>query len=107
MESCDIYIKGMRYEDYSWVENPDDNGFTSLLDAINAWRHDGVIGNGDVEIYEFVGGKWGDEEQFYQTIAPFVEDGGTIEVRGEDGEHWRYLYKDGKMIEQHAVVSWE
>ena len=47
----------------------------------------------------------------FAVIAPFVlQEAGNeaiIECRGEDGNHWRYLFKDGGMVEQSAKASWE
>jgi hypothetical protein len=36
-----------------------------------------------------------------------VEDDASIEIRGEDGHQWRYLFEAGKYSEQTARVSWE
>jgi len=93
---------------YSWVNNPDGEGFKTLLDAIGSWRYQAEQkDNGDIEILYFNGGKWGDDEQFYTVIAPFVMDNAFIECRGEDNAMWRYEFENGKMKEQNAVISWK
>lgn len=47
--------------------------------------------------------KIGSEELFIEALAAFVADGSFICWRGEDGDEWRHLIKDGKMITQHAL----
>jgi hypothetical protein len=55
----------------------------------------------------FSGEKWGDDEILYTAISPFVEDGAAIEIHGEDGRQWRYLFEAGKYSKQIARISWE
>lgn len=47
----------------------------------------------------------GCELQLYNSMAEFVDDG-YIEYLGEDGERWRYVFKDGKCEEVYPKVSW-
>jgi len=98
---------------YSWVDNPKDGeGFKDIRDAFTAWRYEPIQEeDGSVSVDSFHGEKWGDDPILYAAIAPFVlQEAGNeaiIECRGEDGNHWRYLFKDGGMVEQSAKVSWE
>jgi hypothetical protein len=93
---------------YSWVSNPGPEGFKTLEDAFQSWRYDAHEDpNGNVHVDYFSGEKWGDDEILYAAIAPFVEDDASIEIRGEDGHQWRYLFEAGKYSEQTARVSWE
>jgi len=75
---------------YAWVDNPRElgfsNGFPTLTEAINAWNYE-VFHNedGSIALECYDGKKWGDDEVLYKTIAPFVRDGGEIEVIGESG----------------------
>lgn len=39
----------------------------------------------------------GDEEVFLNALAPVVEDGSYLTFRGENGDHWRYVFRDGRM----------
>ena len=48
------------------------------------------------ELVEFLGEKLGDDEVLFEAIAPFMNDG-FIEMQGEDGHHWRWVFKDGKL----------
>lgn len=94
---------------YSWVNNPKDGGFKDMKEAISSWRYSGDfddLGNFHFEYFE--GEKWGgDEDYLYHAIAPFVNDGGLIECRGEDGAQWRYLFAEGKMTEQTGSTIWD
>jgi hypothetical protein len=53
------------------------------------------IRNGDAKI--------GDEETFFAAIAPVVEDGSFIDVRGEDDAEWRWMWENGKFYSQDVV----
>jgi len=50
--------------------------------------------------------KTGSEEIFMMTLAPFVQDGSYMEWQGEDAERWRWVFRDGTMVIQEAIVTW-
>lgn len=86
---------------YSWVSEY--ANATSLTEAMNAWRwaiypdpHQG----GDVTEIEFHGEKLGDDEVLWAAIAPFVDAGSYIEMSGEEGEVWRWVF-NGTGFETH------
>ena len=63
--------------------------------------------NGDVVAISFEGEKIGDEETLFKAIAPFVKKGSFIEMRGEDGLMWRWIF-DGKTVKEiTAKIMWE
>jgi hypothetical protein len=80
---------------------------TTLDDALLAWRWetyrdgDGVIGN-----IGFRGEKYGDDTVLFTAIAPFVEPGSYIEMNGEDGALWRWIFKNGTVDEVSATITW-
>ncbi len=93
---------------YGHVENPSEDGFASLVDALAAWNYASTKKeDGSVEISEYVGEKWDYDELLFQTIAPFVENGGEIRVQGEDGKLWRYLFVGGKIRRQEGHIVYE
>lgn len=49
---------------------------------------------------------WFDYDMF-QAIAPYVEDGSYIEISGEDGELWRWCFKNGKCLEIYPKIVWD
>ena len=58
-------------------------------------KHD----NKDITSIWFEGEKLGDDEEFFGVLAPFVENGSYIEMRGEENAHWKWVFKDGECIE--------
>jgi len=64
--------------------------------------------DGNVIDLDFAGDKLAyDEDKMFQKIAPFVEDGSFIEMRGEDGAMWRWVFSDGKVREIKSKVIWD
>lgn len=54
----------------------------------------------------FSGEKYGCEDEIFKAIEEFVEDG-YIEMLGEDGDRWRYVFKDGKFEYKTAKISFD
>ena len=44
--------------------------------------------------------KIGDEEKFFSAIAPVMVHGSFLDVHGEDGQKWRWLFENGKFYAQ-------
>jgi hypothetical protein len=88
-----------------WVDGG--GKFTDLVDAIDSWRYAAKrLRGGMVEISEFVGQKWGDDEKFWQALAPYITDGGCVTCHGEDGEQWQYVFANGKMKTYRRSAEW-
>ena len=97
---------------YSWV-NTDEvrkavvNG--DIHAVFEAWGYELVSTsvNDDTSYYflDIRGGdaKIGDEEKFFAAIAPVVEDGSFLDVVGEDGEQWRWMWENGKFYSQDII----
>lgn len=47
----------------------------------------------------------GTEEEMFQAIAPFVEADSYIEMQGEDGEIWRWIFDGTTCVEKVANLS--
>ena len=77
----------------------------TLKEALADWRWNLEIDpkTGDGCDLCFDGEKGGDDEILFRAIAPFVEHG-EIEMLGEDGSHWRWLFKNKKFYEQAGRV---
>lgn len=93
---------------FAWVETDEVLRASSLSEAMEAFRwpveHD-IEGN--ITAISFAGEKSGDDEHFFGCIAEFVGDGSFIEMHGEDGAMWRWIFSCGKVVEKHATVSWD
>lgn len=51
--------------------------------------------------------KYSDDEYYlFQIIAPFVKTESFIEIMGEDGEHWRWKFLDGRMLVLYPKITW-
>ena len=48
----------------------------------------------------------GCELELFQCIAPYIDDG-YLEYIGEDGEKWRYIFKNGECKEVYPKIVWE
>lgn len=93
---------------FSWVETEDVLGATSLAEAMEAFRW--LVecdAEGNITSISFAGDKLGDDTHFFGSIAEFVDDGSFIEMLGEDGAMWRWIFSGGKLTEKHATVSWD
>jgi len=90
---------------FSWVETEEFLQARTLREAMEAWRWDVEMEDGVIGI-EFTGEKLGDDLMLFKAIAPFVEPGSYIEMRGEDGAHWRWIFEDGDVKEKVATVTW-
>lgn len=67
--------------------------FVNEMDGINHYYLD--IRSGEAKI--------GDEEKFFAAIAPIVFDGSFLDVRGEDGAEWRWMWENGKFYSQDII----
>lgn len=92
---------------YSWVKNPPEGGFPDLATALSAWSFEtSVLDSGDLALDYFSGEKLGQEDLMLQEIAPYVDEGGFIECRGEDNAIWRWYFDGKKIIEQTGTVTY-
>lgn len=80
----------------------------TISGALNAWRWSACKdGNGDICDIRFIGGKLGDDKSLFEAIAPYVEDESYIEMCGKDGTRWRWYFKNKKVYEQIAKMSYD
>ena len=99
-------INSIKQGNYSWVNHT--ANFSTLVEAINAWRYGSVVEeNGDVTIEYFIGEKLGDDEILWEALAPYITKGGIVEYLGEEGEIWRSNFDGKKVKEQRASISWD
>jgi len=46
------------------------------------------------------------DDYFFNMIAPYVKDGSFINMQGEDGDLWRYSFRDGKFKIVYPEIVW-
>lgn len=101
-------IGGKQTKHFSWV----DMNYVKckiLEDALPKCRWDIYTDTetGDVSSIEFNGEKFsGDEITILSAIAPFVESGSFIEMQGEEGERWRWIFNGKTCKEIYANIRW-
>jgi hypothetical protein len=93
---------------YSWVTTSEFVDAKTLEDAIGAWRWEVETDEetGDITYIYFQGEKLGDDEVLFSALAPFITEGGYIEMSGEDGHLWRWAFTEGTLCEQVAEIIW-
>lgn len=76
----------------------------SLERALLAWRWTADISPaGDLVGLDFAGETLGETEDLLRALAPFVEPGSHLDMRGEDGTLWRWSF-DGRTVEEQSAV---
>lgn len=95
---------------YSWIDTESVLKAESFKDAMAEARWDIYYDNKckNVEGIYFNGEKYsGDEVIILGAIAPYVENGSYIEMRGEDGEMWRWVFNNRNIEEKYPKIIWE
>lgn len=54
---------------------------------------------GDIVSLEYFGEKLEDDEMLFAWIAPYVEPDSFIQMRGEDGDIWRWVFENKELYE--------
>ncbi len=92
---------------WSFVDDDELAGATSLVDAIAAYRFEAVVTpDGDILGVTLAGGhrSQGDERHLWRALAPFVEPGGELLWHGEDDRIWRWTFDGQAMHEEHGRI---
>ena len=98
---------GQTGEDFWWVKASDFANMTDLLSALEEWRWEpDMDDDGNVHGVRFTGEKIGADKQLFDAIAPFVEPGSFIEMRGEDNAMWRWVFDGTSCKEIYPKVKW-
>ena len=101
--------EGMEYHPDKWFSWMPANlrelkTLPEVLDALGFGCH--VEDGGDLLI-ETYDSKIGQEDIFFEVLAPYLHPSSVIEWRGEDGYQFRWVFENGVMRLQEAVISWE
>lgn len=90
---------------FSWMNNADPDEWETLEDAMASWGYPiETDDEGNVIDIRFHGQKIGDEDQLFDAIAPYVEDGSYIEMTGEDDYVWRWVFNGNRVEEVEGEV---
>jgi hypothetical protein len=64
----------------------------------------------DLWITGFTGDRYDDEiAQLWSALAPFIQphEDAAVYLNGEDNTHWRYIFREGRCIEQQGKIVYE
>jgi hypothetical protein len=82
--------------DFLWCDPDAIEQATNLEGLLTALRWRPTCDKeGNIINVEYEGGKLGEDEEIWGVFAPFIRSGSFIEMEGEDGECWRWVF-DGK-----------
>lgn len=100
--------KSMPDKDYCWVKQGWSKGLRDLYAVLEHWRWEPTLDeeSGDIVDIQFTGEKLGEEIELFKAIAPYVEAGSFIEMLGEDGGMWRWLFDGVTCKEIVPTVTW-
>lgn len=83
---------------FSWVSTKRVLDCDTLEKALEEIRYLSVYDeNGDICNLVFTGQKYGDEDVFFNALAPYVEAGSYLCFEGEDGDIWTWAFSGGKV----------
>lgn len=104
------YANGCKTQSwYSWVSTENVRKAVADRDIVRIFEewgyeldHIGTTNDENIYRLDIRGGdaKIGDEETFFAAIAPVVVNGSYLDVRGEDGAEWRWVWENGKFYSQ-------
>lgn len=92
------YINGREYPHFRWVHTNTILSSTTLEEALKGIRYTSTFdSNGNICDVEFIGEKYGDEKIFFTALAPYVEPDSYLCFEGEDGEVWKWIFRNGEI----------
>lgn len=92
-----------------WIDDSEVFEATNIVEIFSAFRLELALDSTETKyIIDYMSGEklGGYELDFYNCIAEFINNS-YIEYLGEDGDKWRYVFKDGKCEEKYPTVIWE
>lgn len=63
--------------------------------------------DGNIVSLEFTKEKYSDEYNLFKSIAPYIEDGGIIEMWGDDDFIWQWQFYGGEIEEVPGIVTFK
>lgn len=99
---------GRETSHYSWMNNyPGNEKIHSLEQMFEEWRYPlRTDAEGNVIGIRFDGEKIGQENLLFEVVAPYVRHNSFIEMVGEDGARWRWVFENGRCRRVEARVSY-
>jgi hypothetical protein len=97
--SSRLRVVGDRAFHFAYVSTEEFANAQNLKAALMAWRWKPKFSpeDGSIVGISFMRDKLGDEATLFAAIAPYVEAGSYIEMGGDDGQFWRWVF-DGQYV---------
>jgi len=90
----------------AWTD--DTSKCTTVKDALDAWRWElSFDEKGNIDDIQFEGEKAGNEYGLFNVIAPYVKSGSYIQMHGEEGEIWRWIFNGKSCNEVDANIDFD
>lgn len=103
-----VFSRTGRDKCFAWVNTLEFLDAETLAEALKAWRWDVECDKeGNIDGIMFMGEKSGDDLVLFSAIAPFVEENSFIEMEGEDGCIWRWVFSNGECEEKYGNIVFE
>lgn len=92
---------------YAYVNTDDFVLAKSLEVALDAWNWGGETAatTGDIVGLTCESSCLGDEAVLFTALAPFVDSGSYIQLTGEDGVVWRWVFQQGQL--RKVLPTWD
>jgi hypothetical protein len=107
--SFDVALKALKgTKNLQWADKKAFNRIKTLESflAKHLWNAD-IDGNGDIIGIDYDGENLGESDLIFSVLGPYIKGGSYIEMMGEEGESWRYVFDGEKCREIHPTVIWE
>ena len=93
---------------FSWVNDADIRNAKCLSDIMDAFCWEPSFdADMNIDCICFNGEKLGCDDVLFDAIAPYVKEDSYIEMHGECGSIWRWVFKEGKCVNKEANISFD
>lgn len=95
-------------DNFHWVHAADFNRAKSIGEVLEAWSYEAEFDlDGNITGINFSAEKLGADKELFDAIAPFVEKDSFIEMSGEDGTTWRWIFNGTTCAEVYPTITWD
>lgn len=102
--------EGMDYHPgrwFSWMDANYPETCKSMEDILHALGFENIDYDEEGNLIDLCySSKIGSEDQFFQSIAPFVKEGSYINWSGEDNSIWQWYFNGKEMVTKTALITW-
>lgn len=88
-------------------EEPGDYKTLEETLQVFGWETRTAPKTGDLVFWCYCYDKLGDDDYLFRALAPYLEGGGEVHYRGEDGREWKYKFDKGQMQEVRSHRVWD